>query len=337
MELMFPWAIYVGIPVLVLIPFLMFRKKDRYKKGKKAANTSYVEETPLYKRLVFRYRVLTFLSMFCLWIAIAIGFLMLSRPAKVDTITEEIRNRDIFLCMDISSSVDQLNYELCDELEQVVRGLKGERFGISIFNARSVILVPLTTDYEYVIETLHQLKESFAAGIQSGDYSPYSWEDPEFYQTFYYKFEGTFSDYGSSLIGDGLASCLFSFRDLEENPDRARVIVFSTDNQLNGVPLVTVERAAELCEEHDVDIFAIAPDNVVDEDYFARSIEGAGGTYYRVTEPNAVENLIADIEATETSILEIKETRVTENPEKFFVWILLFAGLHMLFGKLARR
>ena len=69
--------------------------------------------------------------------------------------------------MDISSSVDELNVELCAKLKEVVRRLDGERFGITIFNAKSVLLVPLTNDYEYVLGTLDKLEKSFEVSFIS--------------------------------------------------------------------------------------------------------------------------------------------------------------------------
>ena len=37
---------------------------------------------------------------------------------------------------------------------------------------------------------------------------------------------------GSSIIGDGLAAACLDFYDYEEKPDRTRVIILSTDNEL---------------------------------------------------------------------------------------------------------
>ena len=36
--------------------------------------------------------------------------------------------------MDVSASVNELNEEIVKSLKEVVQGLKGERFGITIFN-----------------------------------------------------------------------------------------------------------------------------------------------------------------------------------------------------------
>lgn len=139
MALINPWVLYIGVPVIIVLCLISFKRKDAYLEGKKVANTSLIEETAYFKKLHREYKLLKAAVVVCIMIAIAMCFVMLSRPAKIDTITEEIRNRDIFLCMDISDSVDDLNLDMCDELKKVVQELDGERFGISIFNGQSVL------------------------------------------------------------------------------------------------------------------------------------------------------------------------------------------------------
>ena len=166
MKLIYPWVIAVGVVVLLVLSVFGRRAKTTYKEGKKVANTEFIEETQLYKKLKRQYHIFSAMALLCLFVAIFCGFILLSRPAKVEQVNTELQNRDIFLCMDISSSVDGLNVELCEELKQVVRQLDGERFGITIFNAKSVLLVPLTNDYEYVLETLDKLSDSFKESIK---------------------------------------------------------------------------------------------------------------------------------------------------------------------------
>ena len=120
MALVFPWVLYIGVPVIIVLILFRFQKKGTYQNGKKVANTSLIEETDYYKKLYKEYKILSGVAMLALFIAIAIGWILLSRPAKIDTVSPEIRNRDIFLCMDISDSVDELNLDMCDKLKDVV-------------------------------------------------------------------------------------------------------------------------------------------------------------------------------------------------------------------------
>lgn len=333
MELIYPWIAYIGAIVLVVLFLFRRGKKSAYKEGKKVANIDYVEETKLYKKLSRQYKIYSSMALISLLLAIGCGFLLLSRPARVEQVNTELRNRDIFLCMDISSSVDELNVEMCAELKEVVRKLDGERFGITIFNAKSVLLVPLTNDYEYVLETLDKLEESFKESIKMSEDDFDFFSDDIDYDLYNYKYEGTLSEEGSSLIGDGLASCLYNFPDLTENSERSRLIIFTTDNELNGTPYVTLEEATRLCKKNEVKVFAIAPDNVVEEDIFKSSIESTGGHYYKSTSKKVFDNLIKDIEETKTSAMNKVETLIYDQPQIVFVCMVVFIGIYFVLSR----
>lgn len=334
MELMFPIALGIGIAVILALIFIRFKKSNEYKTGVRVANAGGVEATPYFKSLVKKYMIYKIVSLVSLLLAIASSFLLMARIAEVTTISPEIENKDIFICLDISDSVDAINYEVCDQLKDVVEGLKGERFGISIFNARSVLLVPLTTDYDYVLETLDQLKECFRQSMDM-DSPFYSFDNFSLY-TYNYKYEGTLCDYGSSFIGDGLAACLYDFVDLEDDPERSRMIIFATDNELNGVPFVTVEEATNLCKEKGVKVYAIAPDNVVDEENFKNDIEKTGGQYFRAKSPKVVKNIIKEIRKQEGTKFRESKTVVTDYPVVPFILILIFVGIHLWTSRLIK-
>lgn len=328
MELAYPWILGIGVVVLIVLSIFRWRGESAYTEGKKVANASLVEQTALYQKLRRQYKIFMTIALISLWLAALCGFILLSRPAKVEQVNTELRNRDIFMCMDISSSVDELNIKMCSELKEVVKKLNGERFGITIFNAKSVLLVPLTNDYEYVLDTLDQLEASLQESTKLEDDEYDILSDDFDYALYYYKYEGTLSENGSSYIGDGLASCLYNFPDLTENTDRSRIIIFTTDNELNGTPYVTLEEATSLCAKNDVKVFAIAPDNIVDEETFKSSVENTGGKYYRSTSKDVYENLIEDIEETKTSAMNKVETIIYDQPQAAFVCMVIFIGIY---------
>ncbi len=332
MELVFPLAIYVGVPAIIILLFVGFKRKDIFKDGKKVANTGFIEETELYKRLKRNYKCFVILAMAGLWLSLLLSIIMLARPAQIDKINPQIHNRDIFICMDVSTSSDEINLNICKELKEVVRELNGERFGITIFIGQSVLLVPLTTDYQYVIESLDKLEDSFKKTLYS-DITDLYWNNPELYQ---YRFEGTIcqdDERGSSLIGDGLASCLYNFPDLKENEERSRLIIFTTDNELNGNPIVTVEEAAALCKKNDVKVFAVTPKNIVDQDAFRQAINSTGGGFYPVSSSKVFKELIEDIRLTDASVSEETKTIVTDQPKALFIWLLICISIHFIFSR----
>lgn len=336
MEMIFPLALYIGIPVMLILPFIGFKKRDRYRKGNRVANTELIENTKLYNKLMRRYKIFGGITLFALFCVIGLCFILLGRPAKLENRKQDIHNRDIFLCMDVSSSVDDLNLDMCKELKALVKGLEGERIGISIFNAKSVLLVPLTTDYEYVLDILDELEKSLEESLKISNYyyngGYLSMSDFD-YAAYNYKYEGTLSNSASSLIGDGLASCMFSFPDLRDNPDRTRIIIFTTDNELNGVPLVTMEEAADLCKKYGVMVYAISPEHVADEEHFKAYIEKTGGKYYRSTSREMSKKLINEIEKTDASVLTVTRTYIYDHPGTVFAALLAATGIYIFMCK----
>ena len=152
MELVNPLIVIIGIIVMVILIVIPFGRRSSFKEGKKVANLEQVEQTELFKKLKRRYYIINFFAAASLVVAIVSALVLVARPSKVETIETKVRNRDIFLCMDVSNSVDVINVTLCERLKEVVESLDGERFGITIFNGQSVLLVPLTSDYDYVLE-----------------------------------------------------------------------------------------------------------------------------------------------------------------------------------------
>ena len=331
MELMYRWVLYIAIPVVVILPFIVIKRRNNYKNSIKAANVSLVNEDPRFKKRVIVYKLLSIFALICLWVAIAVSFIMISRPVEVKTVSKTLRNRDIFLCLDISDSMDELNQYICDDLKDLVNGLDGERFGITIFCGKTVVLVPLTTDYDYVLGEIDKLQEAFE---QSASY--WDWYSDFDYELYEYKYAGTLSDYGSSLIGDGIAGCLFAFPDLRENTDRARIMILSTDNEVFGEQIVTVTEATDLCAKYGVKIFALGPDYVVDEEQYKRDIEKTGGAYYRIKSKSAVQEVIDAISVTDVSDTVEMQTFITDRPKLLFYILLICVGLYFAAGRKVR-
>lgn len=326
MELVYPAVLYIGLIIIVLLIILKPKKTIKYDNGRKIANTKYIEEIPYYKEIMKKYKIISYsIKTICI-IAILMSLILISRPASVNTQDSEMYNRDIYLCMDVSTSVDELNEQLVESLKKTVKSLKGERFGITIFNTSSVVLVPLTDDYEYVISVLDNLHKAFKSvnSLQVGnDYS---------YLTDYLV-SGTSvgnEQRGSSLIGDGLASCVYNFSNLEE--DRTRVIIFSTDNDLAGTELISLQDAAKLSKSKNITVFGIAPSTTARKngEELKKAVESTGGNYYTDTGAGTVSKIVNEIEKKGKSILKgQKEVKRTDKPQIPF--IILVISIMILF------
>ena len=331
MELTYPLIIYSGVAVLSLAFIITIFSVKKYKGGIKSANGSFIKKFPRYRSLVIRYFLIKFVMISSLMAAVVLAFFLATRPTRVRTITNETHNRDIFICFDVSTSLDGVNIDLCEKLKDFVKDLKGERFGISMFNAKSVLVCPLTTDYNYVLDMIDKLEESIRAGEDVWYYADV--DDPVAYG---YRFSGTLSDYGSSLIGDGLATCLYDFPDLKEEPERSRMIVFVTDNDLLGEPLVSIQDACALCKANGVKVFALAPDFIVDEKLFKASIESTGGGYYNTRDKKAMSQMMDAVEETDVNVSYKSFTTVVDVPEAGIIALICCVGVYFICARRIR-
>lgn len=319
-------AMYIlaGVAAAALIAVIFLMKGRKYTKGKRSANNSYVKNLSQYKTLIFEYYLLKVMAVAGLVGMILASIVLVAKPIKVESDTKEIHNRDIMIGFDVSTSLDSVSVEMCEQLMDFVNDLKGERFGIVIFNGQGVLLVPLTDDYSYVLSELEHLKKSIEAGQDAMFYADLD-------ELSGYRFAGTSSDRGSSLIGDGLATCLYSFTGFEEDPERARLIVLITDNDVLGDEIVTVPEACQLCAYKGVKVFGIAPYFVEQEQEFQESLELTGGKYYNTRNKDAIEDIVEDVKDTDVSVTYKTETTVNDVPE-FYIGLLVASAVVFSFA-----
>lgn len=341
MELKNQFVIYIGIAVLVLIFISMFiklNKKENYKGGKKVANTLYTKDEPYFKKKMLMYRILSIFLIASCVMGILISFFMLARPYKTKTVDKEKYSRDIILCIDVSTSVDYLNKNLVEELKETVNNLKGERFGIVIFNASPVLLAPLTDDYEFIIEQLDLIEQSLdmRIGFNEGGDLPENWLYLDTYIS-----GGTLvgaEERGSSLIGDGLAASVYDFSDLEE--ERTRIIIFSTDNDLQGTPIVTLDEASDICKENNVTVFGVGTKEMteVNKQSMRNAVVNTGGEFYLEEESGTFGQIVSEIEKKSKNLVkgstEIQEIELVEIP---FILLLFSVMAMIVLTKISKR
>ena len=327
MELRYQYAIIVILIIIILWLFIFKNKKSIFKNGLKIANTQYLKNTEYYQKQIKKYQMLRKTIIFFFIIAIICSTVLISRLTKVETKNINKYNRDIYLCMDVSRSVDDLNMELIESLKTTVSNLKEERFGISIFNSSSVIVVPLTDDYDYIISMLNDLKKAIQI-FNPQKYGTYSGDDRLYLRGLVMSGTLEGNNNGSSLIGDGLASCAYSFSNSSEG--RTKIKIFSTDNQLEGTPLVSIDKAAKICKSKDIKVFGIGTEKITNKNKneLKNAIEYTGGNFYEHSLKTANE-IVKDIESTSKSLLkdQIKTTKVDIPQVPFIVLLLSIVGI----------
>lgn len=161
---------------------------------------------------------------------------LVARTVAVSDESEEMRNRDVVLCMDVSGSMTPVVLDVMDTYASLVAELDGERIGFVMFDANAVTGFPLTDDYAQVLLRLEEIRTQVETSEVAGTRAPAS---------------------GSSLIGDGLASCVQHFDRRDEK--RSRTLVLASDNLLSGDSIYTLEQASDLAVDAGAMVYAVMP------------------------------------------------------------------------------
>jgi Ca-activated chloride channel homolog len=204
-----------------------------------AAGLDRVRALPGFRALVRREWGRRRLEVAFLLVAVAGTALLASRLVGVDDDARELRTREVVLCLDVSGSMAEVDADVIDTYLALVGTLEEERIGFVMFDAYAVTAFPLTNDHDYVAAQLAQAKEDIAEGGVPGAAAP---------------------QVGSSLIGDGLASCVRALP--SGSGSRSRTVVLATDNLDSGDSLYTVDEAARLADDGGVMVFGVMPDGV---------------------------------------------------------------------------
>ena len=343
-----PWALILAALLTAAVCFAAFKLKKRpdSKAFIKAANTARIKANPLYRRRLIEAVIFRVLTAAGLILAIVAASFLVARPFKRDTIKDTVNRRDVFLCVDLSSS----NYEgvqnLVQAFRETVTGLDGDRIGISLFNTSSIQFVPMTDDYDFVLRRLDSLERYLAAQeeFETSYAQKYDsvYDIPDSERARYEELnrilssfdEGLTAGYemkGTSAIGEGLASCLFSFPELTEE-ERTRVIIFVSDNrpELLGDPLVTLKDAAGMCAFDKVTVFGIDPANPESDGAMTvaaemqEAVESTGGKFYGPGTALSAEEILADIQSLERKITST--ATATEDTDLPTVWFYVLAA-----------
>ena len=350
-----------AVVILAAVSILVFRIirmrksiKDKDKKHFRGYSTMWIaSELPKYKRRLALYILLKIMGFVGLATSLLSSAYLIGRPSFNKKIDAGVKRRDIYLCLDVSYSLYELNADFVENLEDVVRGLEGDRVGISIFNTSTVEFMPLTTDMDFTIDKLEELKEYFVLQkkyMKMRDDNDFNGMTGEQFSAFLDSMtEDEYNEFmdmldkldvidrpvtldneikGSSLIGEGLASCLFNFPSLDDS-ERTRVIIMVSDNAQseNAPPTIELAEAADMCKDKDVAVFGIFPpkdalreleagqnfDNLSTD--MRQNIRKTGGEFYVVGSDFDTEDVIKQIQSHEAmQVDEVTVNRLADDP-----------------------
>jgi hypothetical protein len=333
MELIFWWFLPVAAAAAAGAAWLVFRHGSRDNARRRpVAHADRLTALPEYQAALRRYRLwLAVVALAALTLVISAA-IAAARPADLTTIRPGQHNRDIVLCLDASGSMSGADAEVVDVFAELAADFDGERIGLTVFDSSAVQVFPLTDDYAYVQEQLKMAKDAFSGEAGSAGF-----------------LDGTWNGRGSSLIGDGLASCVESFpaagashldgspadgQAAQDEPPRSRSVVLATDNFLSGDPIFTLDEAGALAQERDVRVYALNPG---DFDYGTDSgqpgallraaAEATGGAYYPLDSPDAVAGIVREVQATEAATIQGAPRAVVSDRPDVPLTVALLSGL----------
>lgn len=183
--------------------------------------------------------------------------LVAARPVAVDTLPEQSSNRDVVLCLDVSGSMAPVVTNVMHAFSQLADSLRGERISLVWFDGAAITMFPLTDDATYIATELQSLTDELGGAAIDGT---------------------QVAEVGTSLVGDGLASCLQRFDQPQQS--RSRTVVLATDNQVSGKPLLSLSEAIARAVEQNVLVYGITPsdNSVAATDALTEQVETTGGS-----------------------------------------------------------
>lgn len=315
------WLIAI-VAIVVVVRFIASRRRTSLAAPLPVAHSSRLTGLASYQRAFRRYRLLLAGAAALVMIALLASITLSSRPATESTVQPDLSSRDIVLCLDISGSMIVFDEAILEVFGELSEQFTGERISLVLFNASAVTYFPLSSDYDYIQRQFERLRAAFAA------------EDDSIYS-------GTQLGDGSSLIGDGLASCALRFDTPEQ--DRSRSIILATDNQLAGTPIFTMPEAGALAVSKGIRVYGINPGDTAGRSYldelsreFESVVRQTGGGYYALEDTAAIPGIVGAITAEQakaTAGIPVL-VRHDEPALPFLLLLLGFAGFLVIAWRL---
>ncbi|MFC1592147.1 VWA domain-containing protein [Thermodesulfobacteriota bacterium] len=256
-------------------------------------------------------------------LAVGCCILALARPQSGIRSTEiATEGVDIMLCLDTSGSMQALDFHTGGKrgtrlkaVRQVVgefiRGRENDRIGMVVFGEEAFTQCPLTLDYGVLLSLLDSVEIGMA-----GD---------------------------STAIGSALGICVKRLKDLES---KSKVIILLTDGR-NNAGSISPATAADIARTYAVKVYTIgvgtegeAPflvDSFFGKQYVYQKVDldeetlqaiaaKTGGSYFRATNTEALQNIYQQIDQMEKTEVQVKEYMEYEELFMFF----LIPGLCLL-------
>jgi Ca-activated chloride channel family protein len=313
-----------AIAIISIIVFLIKRKEDKLNNKVMFSNLKRLTNIPEYAALLKEYRlgIIGIVSM--LIASILLVSVIAAKPVNVEAYTPTKYNRDIVLCLDASGSMYEVDVQVLKKFQELIKGFKGERVALVIWNSTSNLVFPLTDDYEYINKQLQYVSDGFTIDPITGESKGYDF------------MKYTVNGEGGSLIGDGLTACSLTFDKEDTSEKRSKSIILATDNVVNGEQIIDLPTAVNYASENNITVYGIRPTTGYEvggeEEEMKSTLEAAKGKFYPLDDPNATSEIVNKISAEEAGAIK-GETVITKtdvpNPWiiGFIITLMLSLGL----------
>ncbi|MGC9111490.1 MAG: vWA domain-containing protein [candidate division WOR-3 bacterium] len=298
--------------LLVLVPLIWWWEFRKRRTALRYSDTGLLPEPAWFEQALSR------LPLACYSLALILGTVALARPQKGRQFEElETRGIDIMLCLDISGSMQAMDFAPGDRLsvakeraKEFVGKRSGDRIGVVVFAATSLTQCPLTLDHNLVLDILDRLR----FGILE---------------------DGT-------AIGMGLASAVARLKDSRA---KEKVVILLTDgvNNTGDIdPLTAAQTAAALgIKVYTIGVGSKGPvPYPIDDPLFGRRFvqvevdldtgtlqriaDITGGRFFLATDPQALKQIYDEIDRLEPSTFKSRRWTVYhELGHRPMLWALL--------------
>ena len=307
---------------IALVAIIAFVRGVRASKNKDTSNVVFLSHTNAIRHLpeytkarkIYHLFVAIMLAVFGISV-VSCGFIA-ARPTTISVQREEIKNRDIMFCIDISGSMNDNTSAVVSDFADLTKNLDGQRVGLTVFSGTSALLLPLSNDYALLANTLRDLStnhESYRSSL------PFGTGDTENSARF-------------SQIGEGAVSCVKNIT-TDQSATRSRSVILMTDNYSDGE--ISLTQAANYSRKYDVTFYGInyasfGATSSKEAQEFKHAMLSTGGSYYHFSDSSSVDAIAGKIMEQEASSNETSPRVSQIDDPTLFVGICFFATIIFL-------
>lgn len=333
MEWKTPWVFILLLPLVAILAWNFFQRKKKIPSLQFSSLKIMKSLPPTMKtRFMIVPQILKALGL-------ALAIVALARPQQANTkIKKNVEGIDIVICLDISDSMLIEDMKPLNRLEaakqtiqQFIEKRTSDRIGLVVFAGESFTVVPLTLDYQLILERVKEVTTAQNANIKDG-----------------------------TAIGVALASAAGRLKD---STAKSRIMIFMTDGE-NNSGTIDPETGLEIAKGYGLKIYSIGIgrdgptkipvyqrdlfgnkvktympfESAVNEDLLNRMASDTGGKFFRATREDSLQGVFKEIDSLEKTKVDVdKFTRYSELFPPYLVAGLLIYLLALLLDKTVLR